>query len=77
MAFGFGVGKKRTALGRFIDKHGITQGQLAKISGKNRDTISDLCDGNKDVQANESTQMKIVGALRRMGHDVSPEDFWP
>jgi putative transcriptional regulator len=72
----FGLGKNRTRLGKFIDKHKISQGELAKGSGKSRNTISDLCDGNENVQANEETQFKIVGALRRMGHNVSVSDFW-
>lgn len=76
MAYGSGIGKSRTKLGKFIDNRGISQGELSKASGKNRDTISDLCDGNKQSQPNEETQIKIVGALRRLGHDVRPGDFW-
>lgn len=76
MAYGPGLGKKRTKLGKFIDNKGISQGALAKATGKNRDTISDLCDGNKNIGANEETQIKIVGALRRLGHNVGPGDFW-
>lgn len=73
----FGLGKPRTKLGRFIDQKGISQGELAAACGKSRNTISELCDGSKDIQPNEGTQISIVGALRRMGYGVSPEDFWP
>ncbi len=72
----FGLGKSRTKLGRFIDRNKISQGSLATASKKSRNTISDLCDDSKGIQPNEETQIKIIGALRRMGHDVSPEDFW-
>jgi DNA-binding XRE family transcriptional regulator len=75
-AFGLGLGKSRTKLGKFIDRMKISQGDLAKASGKSRNTISDLCDSSKRVDPNGETQYKIVGALRRMGHDVSISDFW-
>jgi putative transcriptional regulator len=75
-AYGLGLGKSRTKLGRFIDKKKVTQGDLATASGKSRNTISDLCDGSKGIDPNGETQYKIVGALRRMGHDVSISDFW-
>lgn len=71
-----GLGKRRTPLGTFIDKHKITQGELAKGTGKNRDTISDLCDGSKSVRANTDTQIAIVGFLRRRGHNVNVSNFW-
>lgn len=71
-----GLGKNRTRLGEYIDRHKITQSDLATASGKSRHTITDLCDGGKSIQANEDTQIRIVGALRRMGYDVRPEDFW-
>lgn len=72
----WGLGKKRSRLGKFIDSKGITQGDLAKRSGLGRNTISRACDGDGDIYATPSTQVKIVGALRRMGYDVRAEDFW-
>jgi hypothetical protein len=71
-----GIGKNRTPLGSFIDKYKINQGELAKGTGKNRDTISDLCDGEKSVRANTETQIAIVGYLRRKGHNVCVSNFW-
>lgn len=74
----FGLGKPRTKLGKFIDgnKDKLDQGKLAKSSGLSRDGVSRLCDGGKGVNPNETTQRKIIGALRRMGFDVGPDDFW-
>ncbi|NOU71423.1 transcriptional regulator [Paenibacillus sp. LMG 31458] len=74
-AYGLGLGKSRTKLGKFIDRKKITQGELAKASGKSRNAISDLCDGDKH-QANTETKYEIVGTLRRMGHDVSISDLF-
>jgi predicted transcriptional regulator len=76
MAHGPGLGRNRTKLGKFIDNRGISQGELAKSADKSRNTIADLCDGDKQISANEDTQIKIISALRRRGYDVRPEDFW-
>lgn len=74
----FGLGKPRTALGKFIDaQSNINQEKLAKACKMSRDGISRLCDGNKNIRPTADTQIKIVGALRRMGCDVTREDFWP
>jgi predicted transcriptional regulator len=72
----FGLGKPRTDLGKYLDRYDISQGELATISGISRDGISRLCDGTKDIEPNEGTCVKIVGALRRMGYDVEMSDFW-
>jgi putative transcriptional regulator len=72
-----GLGKKRTLLGKFIDNHKISQGELASGTDRNRDTISDLCDGSKSVRANADSQIAIIGYLRRKGHRVTIDDFWP
>lgn len=76
MSYGMGIGKPRSKLGHFLDRNGIIQEELAKVSGISRDGISRLCSGNKSVGPNESTQIKIVGALRKLGYDVRPTDFW-
>jgi transcriptional regulator with XRE-family HTH domain len=72
----FGLNKSRTKLGSFLDRHGITQEELSNLSGLSRDGISRLCDGNKSISPNENTVVKIVGALRRKGHNVTIDDFW-
>jgi putative transcriptional regulator len=74
--YSFGLGKQRTRLGRFIDRNGISQLQLTQKSGVSRNEISRLCDGSKDISPNEVTMLKIIGALRREGYDVSMSDFW-
>lgn len=69
-----GLGKKRTKLGNLIDRLGINQGQLSKLSGVNRNTLSKLCN-QEDSGAYEVTYTKIVSALRKMGYDVSIGDI--
>lgn len=71
----FGLGKPRSELGRFIDKNNLTQEAVRLKAGVGRDIMSELC-GNKNYQPQEKTMVKIVGALRSMGYDVSIDDFW-
>ena len=70
----FGLGKPRTELGRFIDRANISQGELVESSGVSKNEISRLC--SSDVTPRSLTMIKIIGALRRLGHDVTMEDFW-
>ncbi|WP_160044723.1 XRE family transcriptional regulator [Paenibacillus sp. USDA918EY] len=73
----FGLGKKRTPLGRFIDQNrNISQEWLVKETGLNRDSISDLCDGGKNIRPRAKTVQKIISALRKAGYDVNASDFW-
>ena len=71
------LGKKRTRLGKFIDKHPeLSQEWLSKKTGLSRDSISDLCDGLKNVKPRIGTVQKIVSVLRKHGYDVISSDFW-
>lgn len=66
----FGLGKQRTALGKFLDRHNISQLELANWTGLGRNTIARLCN-DVEHEAHETTQLKIIGALRRRGYNVS------
>jgi len=72
----FGLGKKRSKFGEYLDRRNITQLWLSNESKVNRNTISELCDGSKKLEPNEKTITRIVSALRKHGHDVRAEDFW-
>jgi len=72
----FGLGKRRTKLGRFLDRNGLKQEWLVKESGINRESVSRLCDGEEKRSPQERTIIKIIGTLRRHGHDVRADDFW-
>ncbi len=72
-----GLGKKRTPLGIFLDETpNISQEWLSIKTGKNRDTISDLCDGNKNVKPRIKTKQLIISVLRKYGYNVKSIDFW-
>jgi predicted transcriptional regulator len=71
----FGLGKKRTALGRWLDQRGITQSWLMKKTGLNKNTIGDLT-SDKDRSPNQRTMKKILKALREVDPQVKSDDFW-
>ncbi|MFK4167692.1 helix-turn-helix domain-containing protein [Paenibacillus lautus] len=73
----YGLGKKRSKLGAFLDREGITQEWLVKASGLSRDAVSRLCDGNKDPEKLQvRSKSKVISALRKNGYDVISDDFW-
>lgn len=72
----YGLGKKRSKLGRFIDRRGITQEELRKAAGIDKETASRICSGDS-VAVRSITKNRIVGTLRRLtGEDVNVADLW-
>ncbi|MFC0560788.1 helix-turn-helix domain-containing protein [Halalkalibacter alkalisediminis] len=71
----FGLGKKRSKFGKFLDKNRIMQEEIAKESGVSRNTISRLTksDENRPSMKNAS---KIIKSLRNNGYNVDNDDFW-
>lgn len=70
----FGLGKKRSKFGIWLDKQEITQSELAKRSSVGDMTISRLCN-DKDYMPKYSTITKIRKALSQLGHDL-PDDYF-
>jgi predicted transcriptional regulator len=72
----YGLGKKRSRLGKFLDRSGITQEWLVRSSGLGRNTIADLANvGGREPNAR--TMQKILNALRTVDPNVKADDFWP
>ncbi|MCR8860352.1 helix-turn-helix transcriptional regulator [Bacillus pseudomycoides] len=68
--------KPRSALGRFLDKHKITQEELSSKSGVTRSTVSRLCSLDS-VSPTTKNSNRIVKALRRLtGKRIDSTDFW-
>ena len=70
----FGLGKKRSRLGRYIDQHGISQTELEK-AGISRATVSRLCSSDEN-QPTIKTAKKIVNFLKRYDEGVDYKDFF-
>ncbi|HJV46724.1 MAG TPA: helix-turn-helix transcriptional regulator [Bacillota bacterium] len=72
----FGLGKKRSKLGKWLDQHGVTQTEFSKLSGVSRPTVTRLC-SEDDYSPNMSTAKKIIKAIKDLtGSKVDYDDFW-
>jgi putative transcriptional regulator len=73
----FKLGKRnRSKFARFLDKHGITQQDVANKAGVSKSTISRLCQSDK-FSPTIKTASKIIKALRQLTKkDVDYDDFW-
>ncbi|MEH6943667.1 helix-turn-helix domain-containing protein [Bacillus sp. JJ722] len=70
----FGLGKKRTKFGRWIDRKEISQFEVEQLSGLSRRTISRLCN-DCDYVPKYETVSKIKKALKEIGESV-PDDYF-
>ncbi|WP_332633771.1 helix-turn-helix domain-containing protein [Halalkalibacter flavus] len=71
----FGLGKKRSKFGKYLDKNSITQQEIAKESGVSKSTISRLCDP-EEFEPSIKNAKKIIKALRRHDSNIDYTDFW-
>lgn len=71
----FGLGKPRTSFGKWLDKKGITQNEVAKASGVGRTSISNMA-SDKDYAPKYSTFEKVRRGLDKIGYDIDYDDFW-
>lgn len=72
----FGLGKKRSRLGKFLDKNGLSQQDVVEKSGVSRGTVSRLCQ-NDAFQPNMKSASKIIKALKKLTNkNVDYDDFW-
>lgn len=72
----FGLGKKRSKLGKWLDKRGISQQWLAKNSKVSRSTVSELCKADATHEPTQGTMKKILKAIRQIDPNVKSNDFW-
>lgn len=72
----FGLGKKRSKFGRFLDKNKISQQDVVEKSGVSRGTISRVA--QDDIfEPKIKNARKIIKALREISDkDVNYDDFW-
>ncbi|MED1954611.1 helix-turn-helix transcriptional regulator [Brevibacillus centrosporus] len=72
---GWGLGKERSRLGRWLDQRGITQQWLSRETELNRATISRIA-SDDEYTPNLRTVQKIIKALKKVDPRVSQDDFW-
>lgn len=72
----FGLGKPRSKIGKFLDRHDISQQELVDESKVNKATISRVCQGDA-FEPSMKNGRKIIKALRKLtGEQVDHDDFW-
>lgn len=71
----YGLGKSRSKLGKFLDKNNIKQNEIIKLTGFTRTQMQRLC-SSEDWNHQRDTKRRIVGALVKLGYEVSESDFW-
>lgn len=70
-----GFYRPRSRFGHWLDQQGILQSQLVEKSGVSRGTISRIC--NDDSYSTKNvTIIKIQKALKEMGHELPPDDYF-
>ncbi|MFC0562243.1 helix-turn-helix transcriptional regulator [Halalkalibacter alkalisediminis] len=71
----FGLGKKRSKFGKYLDNHSITQEEIAKESGVSKSTISRLCQP-EEFEPSMKNAKKIIKVLKKYDKNVYYDKFW-
>jgi hypothetical protein len=71
----FGLGKRRSKFGRWIDSKGITQEEIRKRADVGNGTMTSMCN-DEDYVPKISTWVKVKRALKSMGYDVDSDKFF-
>jgi transcriptional regulator with XRE-family HTH domain len=71
----WGLGKKRSKLGKFIDQNGYSQEDLMKAAKIGRSTVSRLC-SDPEYSPTANTIKKIMKAIRTLDPTARADDFF-
>lgn len=71
----WGISKKRSKLGKWLDKAGYSQEDLVSESGASRNTISKACSDPGYIPS-PKTMKKILKAVRKIDKGKNMNDFW-
>lgn len=71
----FGLGKPRSKFGKWLDREGIQQVEVAKKANVSTATITRICN-EKEYVPKISTWVKVQRALKSMGYDVDRNNFF-
>jgi transcriptional regulator with XRE-family HTH domain len=71
----FGLGKPRSKFGKWLDRKGIEQREVAKRAKVSEMTITRLA-SDRDHNPRISTWVKVQRALKSMGYNVDRDDFF-
>jgi transcriptional regulator with XRE-family HTH domain len=71
----WGTGKRRSKLGKWIDKKGYTQKDLGKVANLDKATVSRACSDPEYIPSGKTIQ-KIMKAVRKLDPKAKPTDFF-
>lgn len=71
----WGLGKRRSKVGKLIDEHGYTQEDLRQASGISRNTVSKICNDPNYIPS-PTVMKKLMKALRKLKPDAKASDFF-
>ncbi len=71
----FGLGKPRSKFGKWLDRKGIEQKDVAKKAKLSEMTLTRMCNDSGHMPR-ISTWVKVQRALKSMGHDVDRDKFF-
>lgn len=73
----FGLGKSRSRFGNWIDKEGVSQKELAKVSRLSDDTVSKVCNDKTNKAPTPRTgNLLLLGVKKLTGKSVKHGQFW-
>ncbi|WLR41413.1 helix-turn-helix transcriptional regulator [Bacillus carboniphilus] len=71
----WGISKPRSKLGKWLDKKGLEQRDLAKASKVSPNTITKACN-DKDYVPRQDVMKKLLKAVRKIDPNAKMSDFW-
>lgn len=71
----FGLGKPRSKFGKWLDRKGIEQIDVAKKAKLSEMTLTRMCNDSGHMPR-ISTWVKVQRALKSMGYDVDRDKFF-
>ena len=71
----FGLGKPRSKFGKWLDREGLQQVEVAKKAKVSTATMTRICN-EQDHIPKISTWVKVERALKSMGYDVDRDRFF-
>ncbi|WP_138226613.1 transcriptional regulator [Paenibacillus algicola] len=72
----FGLGKKRSKFGAFLDRHGIEQEEIRKLTKLNKDTISKACNEIDPKMRSITKDALVKAAAKLSGKEIDKKSFW-
>lgn len=72
----FGLGKKRSKYGKFLDDNGVKQGDISKHAGLNRETVTKASREDDPKMRGITKKALADAASKASGKKVKEDDFW-